>query len=191
MSAHDYQEVYSDLGIDLNKLGCVMLGTETIDTSFIDDDDLYYTKNPDLFWINGRAEGNSHITLKYGLLNSVRRKHVLKVIEGLPLPEYLTPDRIEKFDSPFPDEPYECIVLRVSTEHEGRGGGSGKKVMDLHNALNYLPHINTFPDYKPHITLAYVKKGWYTNHVWGGEKGTYPSTGDKPKTTSLDFGKML
>lgn len=182
MSAHQYKEVYDDLGIDLNKLGCVMLGVETIDTSFIKDEDLYYAKNPDLFWVNGRAEGNSHITLKYGLLNTVRRSHVYKVIDGLPLPERLVGQRITKFESPIPDEPYECIVLQISTDPAMSGAA---ELRDLHNHLNYLPHVNTFPDYKPHVTLAYVRKGWYDENLHN-----LLSLYVNPATTALDFGKM-
>lgn len=178
-SAHDFQTVYDDLGIDLKTLGCVMLGTETPDTSFIKDEDLYYANDPKLFWINGRAGGNSHITLKYGLLNSVRQEHVNAVIDGLTLPERLHGNGLVKFDSPYPDEPYECIVLAISTV------GS---LMDLHSHLNYLPHINTFPDYKPHVTLAYVRKGWYNENLGPvhSPRAGYQSV----KTTELDYGRM-
>lgn len=182
-SAHDFEEVYTDLGIDLKTLGCVMLGTEAPDTSFIDEGDLYYAKDPDLFWVNGRAEGNSHITLKYGLLNSVRRKHVYKVIDGLPLPGRLVGNGIMKFDSPYPDEPYECIVLAIDTDPDNIYSAM---LMDLHSNLNYLPHINTFPDYKPHVTLAYVRKGWYDEN-----EDELLHIRINPFTTGLDFGRML
>lgn len=185
MSAHNYQEVYDDLGIDLKSLGCIMLKTEVPDTSFIKDEDLYYTDNPKLFWVNGRSTTNSHITLKYGLLNSVRRKHVDTVIDGLPLPERLIGQGMMKFDSPYPDEPYECIVLKISTDS---AFGHPAELMALHNQLNYLPHVNTFPDYKPHVTLAYVRKGWYSEHF---APGTSPRAGYQSlKTTELDYGRM-
>jgi 2'-5' RNA ligase len=48
-----------------------------------------------------------------------------------------------------------------------------------------LPHINTFPDYRPHVTLAYVRKGWYDEHA--------DSLRDKRPvfhTKGLDYGKM-
>lgn len=181
-SAHDFEEVYTDLGINLKTLGCVMLGTEVPDTSFIKDEDLYYTHNPELFWVNGRAMGNSHITLKYGLLPEVRRKHVDKVIDGLPLPERLSGTGLMKFDSPYPDEPYDCIVLEIGKYAWTPGA---EELMDLHNHLNYLPHINTFPDYKPHVTLAYVRKGWYDEHI--DDLVDFRST---LRTTELDYGSM-
>ncbi len=55
MSAHKYGKVYEDLGIDLSDLGCLMLKTDTPDTSFIDDSDLYVSPDPKKFWVNGRA----------------------------------------------------------------------------------------------------------------------------------------
>lgn len=175
MSAHDFQEVYDDLDIDLKTLGCVMLKTETPDTSFIRDEDLYYSSDPKLFWINGRVP-NSHITLKYGLMPQVRREHVDAVIKDMPIPDYLVPTGITMFASPYPDEPYECIVLPIALT---------PPLAALHNHLNYLPHINTFPEYKPHITLAYVRKGWYAS-LTGTPRAGYK----RLYTTHLDYGRM-
>lgn len=179
MSAHQYNDIYDEFGIDLRTLGCVMLGVEAPDTSFIKDEDLYHTNDPKKFWIDGRVQG-SHVTLKYGLLPMVKRKHVDRVLEGHPLPIMLNGYGIEMFPSPYPDEPYECIVSLIDTTPQWDEG-----LMALHNQLNYLPHINTFPDYKPHVTLAYVRKGWYDeqcNDLWH-MTNTFV-------TGELDYGRM-
>ena len=180
-SAHDFQEVYDDLGIDLSDLGCVMLGTETPDTSFIDDRELYYARDEKRFWIDGRVK-DSHVTLKYGLLKTVKREHVDKVLEGLALPKMLMGDELVKFDSPYADEPYECIVMKIGKDTRNN---YSRQMLSLNERLNFLPHVNTFPDYNPHVTLAYVRKGWYARNsdkLWG--------RGVTVKTTELDYGEM-
>ena len=46
--------------------------------------------------------------------------------------------------------PYSCIVARQLSP--------SREVKDAHARLSMLPHINTHPDFKPHITLAYVHR---------------------------------
>lgn len=159
LSAHQFKQVYEDLGYDLTKLGCIMLNTKPIHIGhLIDDADLYYTKNPDRFWIKGRvAEDKPHVTLLYGLIRSGRelRKHVDRVLDiaGDTKPEYW-PRTVEikdigYFDSPYEDDPYYCIVAHLQITSQLR---------QAHDRLSFLPHIVTFPGYKAHITLAYIKK---------------------------------
>ena len=53
------------------------------------------------------------------------------------------------FPSPWEDEPYSCIVSELTLTPELR---------DAHARLSLLPHINTHPTYRPHVTLAYVHR---------------------------------
>mgnify|MGYP006207296391 CR=1 FL=1 len=188
MSAHQFPDIYEEFGIDLSKLGCVMLPTETPDTSFIDESDLYVSPDPAKFWIKGRAGDNAHVTLRYGLLPQVRRKHVDRVLADLTLPSYIQGMRLEKFDSPYPDEPYECIVLRIYPENVM--DRSEADLLMLNQNLAYLPNVNTFPGYKAHITLAYVQEGWYADYK-AGRGFEYPLEDEWIATKGvLDYGKM-
>lgn len=178
--AHDYPEVYESLGIDLKTLGCVMLKTEEPDTSFIADEDLYVSPDPAKFWIKGRASDNSHVTLRYGLLPSVRQEHVRRIMDDVNLPRELFVDTLEMFPSTYDDEPYECIVARVRDAYG--------QLQEANDALSLLPNINTFSGYKPHVTLAYVKEGWWSEN-WGVARGAGYSI--KPmRTRGLDLGRM-
>ena len=84
MSAREYQEVYQDLGIDTNKLGCIMVNTAPIEvSSLIDADDLHYDK-ADEFARGIVSESVPHVTLLYGLLSGgpAMQKHVDRVLDG-------------------------------------------------------------------------------------------------------------
>jgi len=63
-------------------------------------------------------------------------------------PESLRVAEVSYFDSPNNEE-YYCIIAKVDVS---------KNLMDARSRLELLPHINTFPDYKAHITLGYIKK---------------------------------
>lgn len=148
-----YPDIYKKLGISLNDLGCIMLDTDAPFTSqnYNFGDDLYYANNPEYKWINGAVGLNSaHVTLLYGLLEKgpVWKEHVDKVLEGWnPAPVYIKD--VDIFPSPFDTEPYACIVAKLEV--------SGN-LLEAHRSLSLLPHINTYPEYVPHVTLAYVKE---------------------------------
>lgn len=148
-TAHDFPEVYKDLDINLNELQCVMFDTVTLPDFTIDSDLLYYANDPAKFWIDGQiCDKTPHITALYGLLPCVRRKHVNAVLSDIPQRIFL--NGLEIFQSPFESEPYECIVATVAKTSQ---------VMRMHKELQMLPHICTYLDYKPHLTIAYVHKG--------------------------------
>ena len=102
LSSHQFKDVYKWLGIDLNKLGCLMLDTEPLylpshiiydwetgagvnfDKFFLDLF-MYKSLNPDRFWINGLVSDNvPHITLLYGLLSEAKnyKPHIEEVLLG-------------------------------------------------------------------------------------------------------------
>lgn len=148
--AHDFPEIYKELGYDLSKLGCIMLDLKPLNL-LIDEDKLYYAKNKTRFWIDGLvADKTPHVTLLYGLLRSglELKKHV-DVLVGDILPKSVVIDHVGYFDSPYEDEEYYCIVAHLKITDE---------LTELNERLKFLPHINTFPGYKAHFTLAYIKK---------------------------------
>lgn len=146
-----FEPVYKKLGIDLDKLGCIMLDVDPVPGIKISEEKLYYAKNKKRFWIDGLIFNYiAHVTLLYGLLQSGSKIKDLvdEVLTDWYLPE-VEIERVGFFNSPYPDEPYYCIVGHVKVNED---------LMEGHQRLELLPHINTFTGYKPHVTLAYVKK---------------------------------
>lgn len=151
VSAHKFKDMYEDLGYSLDTLGCIMLDLEPLKFT-VNEAALYYAKDKKRFWIDGNVAGKTpHVTLLYGLLRSgpELKKHVDTVLEGA-IPKEVTIDHIDYFDTPpNTDEEYYCIVAHLKITPE---------IQDAHDRLSFLPHIDTFPGYKAHFTLCYVKK---------------------------------
>jgi len=144
--------VYRNLGIQTNKLGCCKLAVESVPVTkddFGGNDVFYVSANPMIPWVNGYVnDQRAHATLIYGLLRDVERSHVDIALNGLELPKFVQIDHIGTFPSPMPDEPYVCIVAHIDTS----------ALIQYNNRLRGLPHICRFPEFKAHVTLAYVKK---------------------------------
>jgi len=163
IKAHDYKEIYEMLGFNLSKLGCLMLDTEPIKTSYWEfmQDGItayfpeYRAKNKERFWINGYvADKTPHLTLFYGFLQEAGcyKKHIEILLKDTNITSVKIED-ISFFESPYQDEEYYCIVAKIEKTPE---------LLEAHNKMTLLPNIQTFPDYKPHITIAYVIKNELT-----------------------------
>lgn len=157
INAHEYESIYTALGINLNTLGCVMKDIKPMAPDFIMQtmltlgDDVHLSDDPEKGWVNGLALADGpHITLLYGLLINAHewQNHVEYLLEHWTMPT-VTVESIGHFDSPFEDEPYYCIVAHIKLTAQ---------LLDAHHRLEFLPHVNTYSSYKPHLTLAYVKK---------------------------------
>lgn len=150
--ARSFPQVYVDLGIDLGRLGCLMLDTEPIKVSdLIPQSSLYFADPEKHKYIQGVvSETVPHVTLLYGFLRSAKelQKHIDAVLDGWK-PEDLTIRNIDFFPSNEADEYYVTIIAHVEVTDN---------LKEANTRLSYLPHLNTFPDYKPHITLAYVRQ---------------------------------
>lgn len=145
-NAHEFAGLHEELGIDLNKLGCLMLETENPLTQIVRDDISYASKHPDRFWIKG-LQTDWHVTIRYGFMPNVRQRHVEQVLQSVEIPKMLKVSHLEVFGSPFPDEPYKCIVARVEDE----------ALNDINAQLSVLPNVNTYVEYKPHVTIGYFR----------------------------------
>lgn len=182
LNANQFRPMYEKLSINLDKLGCVMLDIEGSEIVSPPENVLYYTDHPERFWIKGFVAGSvPHVTLLYGLLDSANT--TWRDYAGLVLGDWkiadIEIDHVGYFDSPYTDEEYYCIVAHVKITPE---------LLEGHSRLELLPHINTFPEYKAHITLAYIKKDEvqrdnaiivYDRHL----------TGKKLKVTGINYGK--
>ena len=143
---------YSDLGVDLGALGCVMLDVElpSYVTDVIDPEWSYTSTNPKLRHVAG-VPSDHHVTLKYGLMRNAHtwRAAVDEVLSGWQIPDVLPVTGISSFPSPLPDtEPYRCIIMKPRAD----------ALLDAHKRLSLLPHIDTHASYVPHITLGYVQE---------------------------------
>jgi 2'-5' RNA ligase len=152
MNWNQYSQVYEDLGIAVDTLGCVMLDLKPLENMYSIELDgasvaLYQSKNKKRFWINGWvADKKPHVTLLYGLLSKHYKKHIDVVLSDWSCDQVIV-DHVDYFPSPYSDENYYCIVAHIKTTPE---------LLEGHRRLSLLPHINTFFDYKPHMTIAYI-----------------------------------
>lgn len=169
-NAHDVPQIYERLGIDLRDLGCLMIDTESPVDGEIDSSSTYTSSDPKKFWVDGLLDW-WHATVRYGFLDGVTRADVDAVLVGMPVPIELNVIGTEVFPSPYPAEPYDCLVARVESP----------ELTDLNTALGILPNVNTFAEYKPHITIGYFQPG-STGAV---------SLKDKVKTLGFNYGNKL
>jgi 2'-5' RNA ligase len=136
----------------------------------------YVSPDPEKFWMKGLLK-DWHVTVRYGFLPGVKKEHVLEVIDVDDVPEYVGFDGFEVFPSTVPNEDYECVVARVNSN----------ALRYLNEQLSVLPNVNTFPTYKPHITIGYFKPGWFDENASSMEHIVRGFI----KTSDLDFGKEL
>lgn len=168
LSSYQYPEVYKSLKIDVRKLFCTMLYCELGEyykeklPQLFGSQDLFYSKN--LPWAQGLvADRNPHLTLLFGTLPIVKVNHIKEVLQPWISQEVkLMVDEYSYFESTN-DEEYYCIVAKIKTN---------SSIMEAHERLSLLPHINTFGDYRPHVTIAYIKKNdeirdYYINRLNG------------------------
>lgn len=149
ISARDYPSLYDDMGINTDNLGCIMINTEKIPVvQFVKkgEDDLVESTDRHEHTMGAVSEVEPHATLLYGLLENgnVWKDKVDQLLAGWNMPT-VTIDHVDYFDTP---DSYAVIAKLVKTP----------EIIDGHERLTLLPHINTFSDYQPHITLAYINK---------------------------------
>jgi hypothetical protein len=164
VNSHDFRPVYDHLGIDLSALGCVMLEIapmpirETLGEEL--ESTLFWSPDPKKFWIKGPvAQEGGHVTLLYGIL-----KHLWT--------ERNATTSADRYFGAIEDvlgdwqQPSTVIIDEVLAWPDPAGGPSTTIVgsirvdpalLDAHQRLSLLPHVDTFLDYHPHVTLAYVK----------------------------------
>lgn len=156
LNARQFPKVYEDLGIDMNNLGCIMVDLDplvVIPKVHEGEKDLYHHPDPEKYkYLRGSpAEEVAHVTLLYGMLGlgSEWNEHVDYVLDGWELPSVKI-EEVSYFPSSIPGEDYSVIIGKVALTDQ---------LLEGHHRLQMLPHIDTFPGYHPHITLAYVKNG--------------------------------
>lgn len=95
---------------------------------------------------------NPHITLLYGIDNDIDNRKVAEVIQNCKFKKpFLT--KLSLFEN-------ESDVLKFDVE--------GSFLWDINKKLKELPFKNDFPNFVPHLTIAYLKKGfgkYYANSL--------------------------
>lgn len=103
-------------------------------------------KKEDLKRVDGTdIEKDVHVTIMFGI-TSANKRMILKTLSNRKKFN-IKVDGLEVFENKEYD--YDVVVIRVS----------GQDLMNLRKDMEKFPHITTHNEYKPHITLAYVKGG--------------------------------
>jgi 2'-5' RNA ligase len=93
-----------------------------------------------------KAVGIPHVTAKFGI-HSDDPHHVADVVRGFgPVPMIL--GRVSSFPAPE-GKPFDVVKIDVG----------GDRLRQLNARLSALPHTDTHNEYKPHVTIAYVRPG--------------------------------
>jgi 2'-5' RNA ligase len=129
-----------------HEYGCVMVEISVSNwnaiTSIIDTDDIYEKDDDSTYGI----QKNPHLTLFYGLHDTVTPEMVNSVFDKFDGDINIEVDGIDIFQN----EEFDVVKFNVKADDD---------LQYLHDELSQFPNSNSFPDYKPHITLAYTKKG--------------------------------
>lgn len=147
-------EAIERLGLDPKKLGYVGLNVELPPEFRAVLDPAWEYHSPSERYVTG-YDGTPHITLLYGLLFSAAEERDLVdgVLEGVHVPNLVVMPGVEAFDSEDDHSFYSAIVLTIETNEWDLA-----HLAKLNDALRKLPHVNMFPEFKPHITVGYVKR---------------------------------
>ena len=190
ISARDYPDLYDGTDINPDDLGCIMIDTESLEIKSLLDDDMQAQlfDEPKYDQSSTPAENVPHITLLYGLLENgnIWKDKVDQVLEDWSI-KTVTIEKVDYFKTP---DSY-AVIGHIEKTPE---------LLDGHERLTLLPHIQTFSEYKPHITLAYVSLDGDVEKfvkVLGDKyngtklKTTKINYGDKPKTESKQLKKEI
>lgn len=129
---------YSWVGIDVPpEIGDFILDWGRLN---IAEDVLYFGEDGD-----GGFEENSHVTLKYGLLEPVPSECLRKIVATMQ-PFVLTLTHI----SLFRQEDHDVVKINVDSP--------GLRRLNARVSAG-RPHADKWPSYRPHVTVGYVKKG--------------------------------
>lgn len=174
IAAHDIPDLYDGIDIDPDNLGCIMVDTQKVAVlKHVEDaeDDLL-TKGSHT--VGAVAEVEPHITLLYGLLENgnVWKKKVDAVLKGWEM-KTATIESVGFFET---DKGYAVIAHIEKSD----------KLVDGHERLTLLPHIKTFSEYKPHMTLAWLKPEADVNKWVKALDEVYK--GKKIKVSGINYG---
>lgn len=133
--------------------GCVMVGLDIDNQEWneiqdaIDEDDIYFGDGENGGY--GR-ELDPHVTILFGVHEDVKDEKVEVLINEIKKPE-LKLNKISSFENELFD------VLKFDIE--------SSDLHKLNEIFKTLPHTTDFPNYHPHATICYLKKGMAKKYV--------------------------
>lgn len=113
-------------------------------TDLVSSEDIY-EEHPYHTDAEDGLERNPHITVLYGLEEEKDYFDIRRICEGMGDVEFEV-GKISAFRNP--EMPYDVLILEIISP----------ELHELHHSLRQFPNQCTFPDYKPHMTLGYIKK---------------------------------
>ena len=89
-------------------------------------------------------EDESHITIKYGFTKDLNELELRKILKDQP-PFLVELNELNKFENDM----FDVVILKAESS----------VLRELNRRCNDYPHEDTYRNYNPHMTLAYVRKG--------------------------------
>jgi 2'-5' RNA ligase len=135
-----------------NEYGCVMVYLKFKNGAFeklqdiIEPKDLYEDPDDPSFGF----ETKPHVTALFGLHEDIDEKELESVIDKQVKPEIKLKDV-----SIFPSEKYDVLKFDVDS----------KDMHKFNKDLKEFPFTSNFPNYHPHCTIAYLKKGTSDKYI--------------------------
>lgn len=117
----------------------------------IDKEDIYVDPEDPSFGL----EDEPHCTLLFGLHPEVTTEDVISIINNNNIPNDFVIENASLFENQYD-------VLKFDVRCKRKGNPILQK---LNGQLSKFPHTNKFPDYHPHLTIAYLKKGTGQKYV--------------------------
>jgi len=139
-------KICEDKSGTMYEFGCLMLYvkfpnwsefTSQIDSSFL------YEPESERYGL----ETEPHITILYGIHKDVKDEDVLDLFSDINTKEFDL--KLSGIDC-FKNKDYDVLKINIKSD----------KLNELNTIAKSLPHTDTYPDYKPHLTIAYLKKGY-------------------------------
>lgn len=149
-----FEEFMNEKKGDSYDYGCVMLyftfpQIKDIHTE-IDENDLYVEDEDRTFGL----EDEPHCTLLYGLHKEVSVDEIKETVANFKF------DELKLHNASLFENQYDVLKFDVGYVNKDENF-----LHDCNKALCELPHTNSFPDYHPHMTIAYIKKGMGQKYV--------------------------
>ena len=130
----------------------------------IDHDDVYVNPDDSTFGL----ETEPHVTLLYGLHDNVPTDSVKSVVDKHKFGPFVAHNA-----SLFENEKYDVLKFDIKYPEEGN-----EFLHECNRGLTNFPHTTSFPNYHPHMTVAYIKRGMgqkYAEKLAGHEYYLEPS----------------
>lgn len=139
------------------RLGCLMAMVDedvskklvNFGKKLIKDEDLYHEINKDGKDEYGREQSPMHITVRYGFTKDLNELDVRQLLKG---------------HKEFLVELYELDMFTDSPDFDVIKFKAKSPILNQLNEISGIyPNHNDYPEYLPHLTLGYVKKGTFPN----------------------------